>query len=217
LRARVYNWMLGVAENVAVKREDGIVGALRFFASSDGFGVFHSYFGAPASVALAEALIAGGIKKLILFGEAGAIDPKMKIGKLLVPTFALREEGASYHYLPSDVPAKPSRILRGKLKTMLDRAGFAYEEGGVWTTDAPLRETREKILKCCERGALAVDMECSALFAVSKYRKTECAALLIITDELHGKRWKQGFDNKKLITKEKEVAETLTRNWRKLL
>lgn len=214
---RVYNWMLNRAENVAVKRDDGVVGALRFFATSNGFGVFQSYFGAPASVGLAEALIAGDVKKLVVFGEAGAIDPRLKIGHLLVPTFAIREEGTSYHYFPPGVPAKPSRILGGKLKALLDGDGFAYEEGDIWTTDAPLRETREKIIRCREKGALAVDMECSALFAVSKYRKAECAAFLIITDELYGKRWKQGFNNKRLIDKEREVAETLTRNWRKLL
>jgi len=195
----------------------GVVGALRFYATSDGFGVFHSYFGAPASVGLAEALIAGGVKKLVVFGEAGAIDPSLKIGHLLIPTFAIREEGTSYHYFSPNAPAKPSRIFRGKLKVLLNNVGFAYEEGGIWTTDAPLRETREKIFRCKEKGALAVDMECSALFTVSKYRKAKCTALLIITDELYGKRWKQGFENKMLIDKERKVAEALTRNWRKLL
>jgi len=214
---RVYNWMLNTAENVAIKRDGGVVGALRFFATNNGLGVFHSYFGAPPSVGLAEALIAGGIKKLVVFGEAGAIDPRLKIGQLLIPTFAIREEGTSYHYFPPDVSAKPSRILCRKLKALLNDMDFTYEEGGIWTTDAPLRETREKILRCREKGALAVDMECSALFAVSNYRKAECAALLVITDELYGKRWKQGFENKRLVDKEKEVAGALTRNWRKLL
>jgi uridine phosphorylase len=214
---RVYNWILNMAENVAIKREGGLVGTLRFFATSDGFGVFHSYFGAPPSVWLAEALIAGGVKKLVVFGEAGAIDPRLKIGQLLIPTFAIREEGTSYHYFPPNVSCKPSRILCGKLKALLNNVGFTYEEGGIWTTDAPLRETREKIIRCREKGAIAVDMECSALFAVSKYRKAHCAAILIITDELYGKRWKQGFENKKLIEKEKGVAETLTKNWRGLL
>lgn len=214
---RVYNWMLNSAENVTMKGDDGVVGVLRFFATSEGLGVFHSYFGAPASVELAEALMAGDVKKLVVFGEAGAIAPRLRIGHLLIPTFAIREEGTSYHYLPPDAPAKPSRIIYGKLKALLSREGFAYEEGGIWTTDAPFRETREKILRCRGKGALAVDMECSALFAVSKYRKAQCAAILIITDELYGRCWKTGFENKKLIQKEKLLAETLMKNWRCLL
>ncbi|MBS7618434.1 hypothetical protein KEJ25_07530, partial [Candidatus Bathyarchaeota archaeon] len=165
---RVYEWMRTAAEDIIIEKNEAVLATRGFFTAKDGLGIFYSYFGAPASVLLAEALIISGVKRLVIFGEAGAIHPKMKIGDILVPTFAIREEGTSYHYLPYGVSAKPSQKLLKKLKHLLDETGFTYEEGGVWTTDAPLRETRQKVLTYGGLRVLAVDMECSALFAVSK-------------------------------------------------
>lgn len=213
---RVYEWMRTAAGDVTIEKHD-VLGARSFFTIKDGLGVFHSYFGAPASVLLAEALIISGVKRLVVFGEAGAIHPKMRIGDILVPTFAVREEGTSYHYLPYGVSAKPSQKLLNRLKHLLDKTGFTYEEGGVWTTDAPLRETRQKVLTYADVGVLAVDMECSALFAVSKYRRVVCAAVLTISDELHRRVWKQGFDSEELIDVEKKLVDILMGNWRMLL
>ncbi|MEM1570488.1 MAG: nucleoside phosphorylase [Candidatus Bathyarchaeia archaeon] len=212
---RVYEWMRTTAGDVTIEKHD--LGARSFFAIRDGLGVFHSYFGAPASVLLAEALIISGVKRLVVFGEAGAIHPKMRIGDILIPTFAVREEGTSYHYLPYGVSAGPSQKLLRKLKYLLDKTGFTYEEGGIWTTDAPLRETRQKVLTYGGLGVLAVDMECSALFAVSKYRRVECVAMLTISDELYGRVWKQGFDSEKLIDVEKKLVDVLMGNWHGLL
>jgi len=95
---RVYNWMKAAAPDIILEKEESVVGAKRFFATESGLAVFHSYFGAPAAVALAEALIAAEIKQLIVFGEAGSISPKIDIGEILIPTFAIREEGVSYHH-----------------------------------------------------------------------------------------------------------------------
>ncbi len=46
---RVYEWMKTAIFKIALEREEGIVGAKRFFATQNGLAVFHSYFGAPAA------------------------------------------------------------------------------------------------------------------------------------------------------------------------
>jgi len=51
---RVYEWMKAAASNIAFERDEGIVGGKRFFATDDGLAVFHTYFGAPATIMLAE-------------------------------------------------------------------------------------------------------------------------------------------------------------------
>lgn len=213
---RAYDWMKVSLNNILLERSEGLVGAHSFFATEDGFAVFYSYFGAPAAVELAETLIAGGVKSLIIFGEAGAISPKINLGETLIPTFAVREEGTSYHYLPPGVAAKPSLRLRMKIKSLLDRLGMLYKEGGVWTTDAPFRETYSKVLRYSSQGIFAVDMECSALFSVAKYRRAKAAALLIITDTLHQKGWKPAFNDKNVIKNEKKISENLIKYWREL-
>ena len=212
---RVYNWMKAAAPDIILEKEESIVGAKRFFATESGLAVFHSYFGAPA-VALAEALIAAEIKQLIIFGEAGSISPKIDIGEILIPTFAIREEGVSYHYLPPNVRAEPSSSLLRKIKAFLDEEGIRYKMGGVWTTDAPFRETMNKVLAYSEAGALAVEMECSAIFCLSKYREVNSAAILVITDTLHEGVWRPAFQEAKVINAEKKVSETLMKHLAKL-
>ena len=78
---RVYEWMkAAMLDRIIVEKEESIIAAKRFFATKGGLAVFHSYFGAPATVALAEALIATGIKNMLIFGEAGSISPEVNIG-----------------------------------------------------------------------------------------------------------------------------------------
>ena len=52
------------------------------------------------------------------------------------------------------------------------------QQGPIWTTDAPYRETPLKIQQFQEAGVHAVDMEMAALFAVGDYRQCEVGALL---------------------------------------
>lgn len=214
---RVYEWMKTAASNIVLEREESIVGAKRFFATDNGLGVFHAYFGAPATVVLAEALVAAGIKRLIIFGEAGSISPTIDVGEILVPTFAIREEGVSYHYMPPSFEARPAENLLNKIKTLLSQMGIPYKEGGVWTTDAPFRETMNKVLNYSRKGVLAVEMECSALFCLSHYRRINSAALLIITDTLWEGVWKQAFQEQKVVDMEKKISETLVTHWNKMV
>jgi len=214
---RVYEWMKAATPNIALEREESIVGAKRFFATENGLAVFHAYFGAPATASLAEALIAAGIKRLIIFGEAGSISPEINVGEILVPTFAIREEGTSYHYLPPGFEAKPSNNLLRKIKLLLSKKDIQYKVGGVWTTDAPFRETMGKVLTYSEKGILAVEMECSALFCLSNYRGINSAALLVITDTLWEGIWKPAFKEQKVIDTEKKMSEILMTHWNHLL
>ncbi len=63
----------------------------------------------------------------------------------------------------------------------------------MWTIDAPFRETMDKVQEYARRGVLAVEMECTALMSIAAYRGINLAAVLVITDELFGEGWVQGF------------------------
>jgi uridine phosphorylase len=45
--------------------------------------------------------------------------------ELIVPTFAIREEGASYHHLPPSVIAKPSLDLLKSIKELLSKSRYS--------------------------------------------------------------------------------------------
>ncbi|MFO7837374.1 MAG: hypothetical protein R6V83_12080 [Candidatus Thorarchaeota archaeon] len=88
--------------------------------------------------------------------------------------------------------------------------GVAYHEGGVWTTDAPFRETFGKAARFSEQGGLAVEMECTALMSIALFRGIEFGALLVITDELFSGKWKTGFNTPEIQSTRERIAKVVT-------
>jgi len=156
--------------------------------------VAQSYFGAPAAVTALELLIASGIRRFLVYGGAGSITHRLRIGDVLIPTWGVREEGTSYHYMPEEYVPKPSRHLASRLRramfSTLTLHGSRVMEGGVWSTDAIFRETEDKALRYANEGVLGVDMESTALMTVAEYRGVELAIALVITDELTPPEWR---------------------------
>lgn len=75
----------------------------------------------------------------------------------------------------------------------------------IWTTDAIYRETPKKIDHFKALGARAVEMECSALFSVARFRKVDIAALLVVSDSVAAIDWNPGF-RKKAFQQAREIA-----------
>ncbi len=175
--------------------------------------VYRIYIGAPAAAMAMELLIAAGVRKFILFGGCGAIHPSVKIYDLVVPTWGIREEGTSYHYLPPDVVPEPSsyvsKAIEEKLRPVTKELSINLHVGGIWTTDAIFRQTRDKVRKYSSKGVLAVDMESTALMAVAMYRGVELGIVHVVTDELHGRQWTMYQDDNKMAKIEKKTVEIL--------
>lgn len=122
--------------------------------------------------------------------------PSCPIGSSVIPTWGIREEGTSYHYLPSDAQPKPSTMVVRELKDSL--SSLEPRLGGVWSTDAPYRETPRKIEECAAKGVLVADMETTALMAVATRRKAKFAAVLTVSDLMYGAKWEPAFGTKAL-------------------
>ena len=154
----------------------------------------HLYPGAPAATIALELLIALGIRKFLAYGGAGSITHKLRIGDVLIPTWGVREEGTSYHYVPEGHVPKPSqrlaRRLREAMSNTLALRGSRVVEGGVWSTDAIFRQTEDKVREYAGKGVLGVDMESTALMTVAEYRGVELAVALVITDKLTPPEWR---------------------------
>ena len=111
------------------------------------------------------------------------------IGHVIVPTFAIRDEGTSYHYQPPSRSIEPTPDALEALLATLNRHDVPFETGGTWTTDAFYRETRAKVERRVAEGCLAVEMEASALFAIARFRGVPIAQLLTTSDDLSGEEW----------------------------
>lgn len=155
--------------------------------------------GAPAAVFLLERIIALGGRHIITLGTCGSLQQDIHVGDICLPRDALSEEGTSVHYGLSGSVSKPDSDLLGNLETALKQKGYPFRKGRIWTTDAPFRETVEKVRKYRDMGILGVDMETSALMTVSAFRGVRLASLLIVSDELGELKWKPGFSKSSLL------------------
>jgi uridine phosphorylase len=150
---------------------------------------FHPGIGGPLSAALLEEAIGYGCCKFIVCGGCGALEKDLGVGHLVVVSAALRDEGTSYHYLPAgrEVTAHPRGVAA--LEAALTRHGVPYREGKTWTTDAPYRETRDKIARRLSEGCLTVEMEAASLMAVAEFRGLVLGQVLYGGDDLSGAEW----------------------------
>ena len=151
--------------------------------------------GAPMAVMTLEKMIALGGRRFVVFGSCGALSPELTVGDLLLPTWAVSQEGTSGHY-PLDLTPRASMQVHGDLIGFFDRLGMVTKSGGVWTTDAPYRERREAIRGYQAQGVVAVDMEFSALITVAAFRQVELAAVMVVSDLLSDEAWQPGFNSR---------------------
>lgn len=174
------------------------------------------YLGSPCGAMILESLIGRGVSKVVAVGWCGAISDQLQTGDILIPDCAICDEGTSRNYMvmppDTDFPTLlPSEIFSATLKTELEQRDSAIicKRGTIWTTDAIYRETAKKVAFFRGMGAVAVEMECSALFAVAKYRQIDMAALLIVSDDLSSSEWKPGFKAKVFKESRKRVLSSI--------
>jgi uridine phosphorylase len=164
--------------------------------------------GAPMAVLTLEKLLALGAEQIIVYGSCGSLDPSLKIGDILLPTWGISEEGTSHHY-PVDQKPQSDRALRSALHTAFANKELFVTEGPAWTTDAPYRENRTTVKEYADRGVLAVDMEFTALCTVATFRQARIAFAMLVSDELHHERWQSGFGSKTFRRTNAALIETL--------
>jgi len=166
--------------------------------------------GAPMAVLCLEKLIALGAKKIILYGWCGSLQEKLHAMDLLIPTSGVSEEGTSRHYQPDrSYTIKPSTVLRNQLCRVLKDKRIEFQQGPLWTTDAPYRETMDKVTDYTAQGIYAVDMEYSALCTVAAFRKVQLAAAMLVSDELLRSPWKPHYAFKSFKKRSRELLSLL--------
>ena len=148
-----------------------------------------AFCGAPGAAVSIEDLHAMGCKKFIVCGGAGALAKDSKVGEIVVPVSAVRDEGTSYHYLE---PSREIECHKQAVETVvscLKQMGIPFTTGKTWTTDAIYRETSDMIELRRNEGCITVDMEAAAFFAVSRYYNIPLAQLLYAGDDVSGEEW----------------------------
>jgi uridine phosphorylase len=158
--------------------------------------------GGPFAVGQIDELSALGCGKFLSVGSCGVIDKEHQYGKLIIPTSAIRDEGASYHY------AKPSREIKmnagivATIEKYLVKNNLPHIKGKTWTTDAFYRETKNKIALRKSENCVSVEMECAGYLAAAQYNNVAFGQILYAGDCIGGTEW----DNRKKREKKAAVS-----------
>ena len=155
--------------------------------------------GSPMFVGFLEELKARGFNNFIVLGSCGVLDQSIQADKIIIPSSALRDEGASYHYAPASDEIAYDETLLLTMENALNKSGIEHIRTKVWTTDAFYRETAAKVKRRLEAGAKVVDMESSAIMAWAQYRQANVYQFFYTADYVdhHNHEWDSRREERK--------------------
>jgi len=171
------------------KWEDGAHPIYEIEHKGQRLAFYHPGIGSALSASLLEEVIAYGGRKFIACGGCGVLNKDIAVGKLIVISGAIRDEGVSYHYLPPSREVIAQKEVVESLESALHASNMPYQVGKTWTTDAPYRETTNKIKKRKDEGCLVVEMEAAGMMAVAQFREVQFGQILYGGDSLSGDKW----------------------------
>ncbi len=167
---------------------------------ADGICITMALCGGPGAAVAFEELYAMGCEKFIVCGGAGSLINDSKVGEIIVPVSAVRDEGTSYHYIEPSREVECNKETVEKVVSCLKEIGIPFKTGKTWTNDAIYRETPDMVERRRNEGCITVEMEAAAFFAVSQYYHIPLAQLLYAGDDVSGEEWdSRNWNNQKNI------------------
>jgi AMP nucleosidase len=148
-----------------------------------GVSIVDFKIGSPTAALIIEVLSTIDPKAVLLLGMCGGLHRSLKVGDFVLPTAAIRDEGASRHFMPPQVPALPTFKIQKFISQVIVEKGLDYRTGVIHTTDYRFWEFDQKFkASLYEERALAIDMETATLFVGGFASKVPIGALLLVSD-----------------------------------
>jgi AMP nucleosidase len=152
-------------------------------SASRGVSIINFSIGSPVAALIIEVLATAEPKATLFLGMVGGLHRSLQVGDFVLPTAAIRDEGASKHFMPPQVPALPTFKIQKFVSQIIVEKGLDYRTGVVHTTDYRFWEFNERFkAQLYEERALAIDMETATLFSVGFASKVPIGALLLVSD-----------------------------------
>ena len=152
-------------------------------ATAEGITIINFGMGSPTAATIMDLLTAIKPQAVLFLGKCGGLKKRNKLCDLILPIAAIRGEGTSNDYFPSEVPALPAFALQKAISTTIRDSGVDYWTGTVYTTNRRVWEHddafKQYLTDIC---AYAIDMETATIFTVGFYNKIPTGALLLVSD-----------------------------------
>ena len=151
--------------------------------NSDGLTIINFGIGSPNAATIMDLLSAYQPKGVLFLGKCGGLKDSSEIGHFILPIAAIRGEGTSDSYFPSEVPALPSFKLHKFVSEKIIEKGFGYRTGVIHTTNRRVWEHDKPFLEHLKATTcIGIDMETATIFVVGHYNEISRGALLLVSD-----------------------------------
>lgn len=152
--------------------------------TAEGITLINFGMGSANAATVMDLLSAIRPKACLFLGKCGGLKKKNKLGDLILPIAAIRGEGTSDDYFPSEVPALPAFNLQKAVSTTIRNHDHDYWTGTVYTTNRRVWEHDDDFKSYLRRiRVMAVDMETATLFTTGFYNEIPTGALLLVSDQ----------------------------------
>ncbi|HEX2086869.1 MAG TPA: hypothetical protein VHF89_14410 [Solirubrobacteraceae bacterium] len=165
-----------LAEPKMFNHNRGLWGYTGAAADGEPLTIQSTGMGGPSAAIVLEELCDLGVRRAVRVGTCGALDGDLRLGDLVVAAEALAADGTSRALGAGERIAAPGRLAPEGRRGLVVSTDLFYDPD-------PAREASWR-----EAGALAVEMETAALYAVGARRGVEIASVLAVTDLLDGAR-----------------------------
>jgi AMP nucleosidase len=151
--------------------------------NSGGLSIINFGIGSANAATIMDLLSARMPKGVLFLGKCGGLKNSTEIGHFILPNAAIRGEGTSDDYFPSEVPALPSFKLHKYVSDKIIERGQEYRTGVVYTTNRRVWEhDREFQNRLRRMTCIGIDMETATIFIVGHYNEIARGALLLVSD-----------------------------------
>lgn len=153
-------------------------------ASANGVTIINFGMGSANAATIMDLLEAINPLAILFLGKCGGLKSHNNLGDFVLPIAAIRRDGTSDEYLPSEVPALPAFSLQRAVSSAIIDFGLDYWTGTVYTTNRRVWEYDEDFKNSLlKTRAMAIDMETATIFTVGFANHIPCGALLLVSDQ----------------------------------
>jgi len=153
-------------------------------ATANGITIIDFGMGSANAATIMDLLGSIKPKACLFLGKCGGLKKKNKLGDLILPIAAIRGEGTSNDYFPTEVPALLAFNLQKAISTTIRNHKRDYWTGTVYTTNRRVWEHDEEFKNYLRKlRCMAIDMETATIFITGFYNQIPTGALLLVSDQ----------------------------------
>ena len=169
--------------------------------------------GGPSAAIVLHELIGLGVTRAIRVGTCGALDSTLGLGDLVVAREAIAADGTSAALgagrltradptLADALVAEAERYLRASERT--------HRDGCIASTDLFYESASARNVAWHEEGAIAVEMEAAALYAVGAAAGIQVACVLVVTDTFDEQGRRTRIEDRALVQASEAMGSVAT-------